>query len=287
MRTTALPRFDPQPISSLGRSIDPSYRSNRAAIAGSVLAALIVAVAGLGADGALGVGPIAAGGAVFLSWAIARELDPDHPASAVIALPIAFGVLAILGEPSLLLGAAVLLGARMTSGTVGARLRAVDIGVLIVLAAMLGLQDIAIVGVPTLIIGVVVAERFSRRGFMIGAAVALASGFASVGSDADLISASRGPTAWVGIAFIVSAIFAVIPAAPPRATTDIGDRSLRTASLNAARVAAGLTLLTALVAAGDPAAAAMAPAVAAFVGVAVRRIAHRRVGIQVLVHRHT
>lgn len=167
-------------------------------------------------------------------------------------MPIAFGALAVLGEPSLLLGAAVLLGARMISGTVGVPPRAVDIVVLIVLAALLGVQGIAIVGVPMLIIGVVVGERFSRRRFMIGAAMALATGIASAASGADVIWAARGPTAWVGMALTVFAIFAVVPAAPPRATTDIADRTLRSASLDAARVASGLTVLAALATAGIP-----------------------------------
>lgn len=283
MRTPT--RFDPQALTSLGRSIDPAYPSNRAAIVGSVFAALIVAAAGLTAEGTLAVGPISAGGSVFLSWAIARELDPDHPISAMMAMPIAFGLLIVLGEPSLLLGAAVLLGARMISGTVGEPLRAIDIAGLVLLATLLGLQGTTLVGVPLLITGVVVGERSTWRGFAIGAAVALAAGSAFVVSGAEVVGAAPGPASWVGIALTVLTTFAAVPAARPRATTDLGGQDLSSTRLNAARIAVALTILSTFAIAGDPTVAAMAPAGAAMVAVAIRRIAMRSTSARALVHR--
>ncbi|WP_135229309.1 hypothetical protein [Deinococcus fonticola] len=69
---------------ALGRVIDLKYPSNRWAVLGSLGAAAAARAAGCSWAGSLRVGL-----AGFAAWALARELDPDAPRSANLALPLA------------------------------------------------------------------------------------------------------------------------------------------------------------------------------------------------------
>lgn len=69
---------------ALGRVIDLKYPSNRWAVLGSLGAAAASKVAGRSWAGSARVGL-----AGFAAWALARELDPDAPRTANVALPIA------------------------------------------------------------------------------------------------------------------------------------------------------------------------------------------------------
>ena len=261
-------RFDPQAMTSLGRSIDLTYPSNRLAVIASALAALIVA-AGAALGVGIAAGPIAAAGAVFISWAIARELDPDHSTSAGIAMALSFLAIILLGEVSLFLGAGILLGTRMISGTVGASLRGIDIVVLLGVAALLAMQGTAAAGVPILIAGVATSERPARRAVLIAGSIGLVVGVTAVLSGTAVVSFPEAPSAAWAIVIAVATI-AAIPATPPRSTTDIGSRSLESSRLTGARIAAALTVVIAVAVAGENGVAATAGA--ALVGVALWRI---------------
>ncbi|OOV15478.1 hypothetical protein [Deinococcus sp. LM3] len=100
--------------SALARPLDFSYPSNRVAAAGSAGAALLALAFGRPWAQAVGVG-----GAAFLAWATARELDPDHPVTANAALPVAAAVALLGGAGNPLAGLAVLSGVRLIAGTTG------------------------------------------------------------------------------------------------------------------------------------------------------------------------
>ena len=79
-------------ITSIGRSIDVNYPTNRAIS----IWALVVVVAGtilqvLSGEGWIpgGLWGVTAGLAVFLAWVTCRELDPDHALSAFVAAGLA------------------------------------------------------------------------------------------------------------------------------------------------------------------------------------------------------
>ena len=89
-------------LTSIGRPIDLNYPTNRA------IAALTVAVMAGGTMFALLSGGggvesvrqgIGAGFAVFLAWALCRELDPDHGLSAFVAAGLALGGLFLWDLP--------------------------------------------------------------------------------------------------------------------------------------------------------------------------------------------
>ncbi|WP_424949702.1 hypothetical protein [Deinococcus sp.] len=114
--------------SALPRPLDLSYASNRAAIYGTLVFAGVSLLMGRNWRQALGVGGVA-----MLGWATGRELDPDVPLSAAVALGLA-GV-ASLGQtgrgegqtaPAVLPGLAALSAARLLTATVGHPVSAPD-----------------------------------------------------------------------------------------------------------------------------------------------------------------
>lgn len=116
-------------VTSIGRPLDPSYRTNLAVLVlmpvAAVVAALVAAIRGdgFGAIAAQGlVGPAAAFGA----WALARELAPDDNPAAFVSMALAFTASLMVDSPSLLLLFATLGMARIVNHTVGPPARLTD-----------------------------------------------------------------------------------------------------------------------------------------------------------------
>jgi hypothetical protein len=88
---------------SLGRPLDFTYRSNRF-IAAISITTIIFGTGVQLAEGSLLrdslLWGLQAGLSVFLTWAIAREIDPDFPTSAALASLLAFGAVFILPKPA-------------------------------------------------------------------------------------------------------------------------------------------------------------------------------------------
>ena len=142
--------------SGLGRPIDPRYPSNRfamvAAAAAATIAGLVVLVDG-GEVGDAAGWAARAGIAVFLAWAIARELDPDDSTSAAVATPAA--LLALLaGPPNLAAGFAVLLAVRVVVRTTGLWPQPIDLVFLVGLAGYAGYQGLGIVAAAVLALAI-------------------------------------------------------------------------------------------------------------------------------------
>lgn len=142
-------------VSALPRPIDPSYPSNRLAVAGLLGSA---AVSGLllrqGWTTAARVGLGA-----FSAWAIARELDPDHSGSAALALGVV-GAAALAGAPSLLGGMAAMNGTRVLSGTVGP---AASLGDALALAGTAGISALGGGGSAALLPGAALLLSHRQR----------------------------------------------------------------------------------------------------------------------------
>ncbi|MEO8323685.1 MAG: hypothetical protein ABI571_06060 [Actinomycetota bacterium] len=76
-----------QQSTSLSRMVDPRVQSNVTALGISVVAGMAALAAGLVDDTGLlesFVDAFGAGVAVFLAWALGRELDPDNNSSALV-----------------------------------------------------------------------------------------------------------------------------------------------------------------------------------------------------------
>lgn len=138
-------------LTRLARGIDLGVPSNRVVVAGSLAAGAAAAglalVRGTGA-GSAPAAAIQAGLSIFLAWAIARELDPDSPRSALLAMPAA-GAILFTGRPYLAGVLGVLLIARIALRSTGGFPTLLD---LIFLAALAASLARTVPGVPVALV---------------------------------------------------------------------------------------------------------------------------------------
>jgi len=125
-------------ITSIGRPVDPAWPTNLAILILSLTVVLVVAAfrmvfGGLAFLPALVAGAFA-GGSVFLAWALARELDPDHDLAAFVGALIALLAWELLGSPRFASLVLLLLGLRIVNRTVGPPARPLDSIALLLLA---------------------------------------------------------------------------------------------------------------------------------------------------------
>jgi hypothetical protein len=259
-------------ITRLARSADPKYPTVRHALIGSSLAVVVAVVYDLTVNGDFNLlDPIGVGIAAFLGWAIARELDPDHPLTAVVALAGA-AVLAIWSAPLLLLSAVALGALRLLVGSVGGggptRL---DLVVMVGLAAYAGsIVDGWFVAL-IIVVGIFVSGGREKVLWAVLAGVAAVVGgvISDTGPDP-----GDGSGRFIVYLVLLAAVVALAWPVAPRSTTDIGKQPLNGTRLRTARVLAGLALIGAVVASdvsgltnlGPLTAAAIAAAFSAPVG---------------------
>ena len=230
--------------SPLGRPLDPRYRSNVLVAVGAVFVGGATGLYNLLASSPLDVGAPTAGIAVFLAWAIARELDPDHSSAALLAMVVAALALP-LAPPSLLAAFGILLATRLATGTVGKPIGLVDGVVLIGLGAYLGAGSSTAAVVPALVAGIAISGKRSRLEFGAAAATALAAAasfavFREGGTDAVIDGIVVLMLVLVGGALAVS-----LPAKVVQATTDIGDLPIDSWRLGVSRLLVGVTFVVA------------------------------------------
>ena len=110
-------------VTSVGRTIDPHYPTNRAI---AILTLLITVAAALWQRLSAGQPWLAsatwglqAGLTIFLTWALCRELDPDHPLGAFLAAALALPTLYLWGLPQLNVAVWLIIVTRVVNRTVG------------------------------------------------------------------------------------------------------------------------------------------------------------------------
>ena len=204
--------MDLRRVSGIARPLDFGYPSNRwiAAIAVAVLAAAWL-LRGLATGAWLAAGADAglAALAVFLAWALCRELDPDLDAAALVAAALcalALGAAALLrlGPPAFAPLFVVLLAMRVLNRATGVAATPVDVLALLGLAVWLALRGDWLyvgVGVAAVLIDAVMSPRSLRRLSMTGAASVVAIGGAWL--------AGQEPTALSPASNLVAIVLAV------------------------------------------------------------------------------
>lgn len=257
--------------SGLGRHLNLRYRSNRIAVFGTLLAAALLGGVTWTTSGEIDFFATASAAiGVFLAWAIARELDPDHPGSASIAM-VAATLLALIQPPATAVVAVLLIAVRILVGTVGAPLRPGDLLVLMAAAGYAGSRPDGWAAAGALAIAVAVAHRRHRRWLP-----------ATLGGVALTTAIVASPGADIGLASPLSAVVITLAAAAaavtPRpttvdSTTDFADQSISADRVFAARSITALTLVaTGLLGAT---ATALAPGLAALAAISLRRLRPR------------
>ncbi len=239
----------PQPSSALGRPLDPRYPSNMIAALGSGAAMLLFLFYNLVAEEPLPTAPISAGLTVFLAWAISRELDPDHNASAYLAMLLAFASVLFLNA-SPLFGFGVLIGTRLATGTVGLRLGRRDLPFVVAFGALLGSGFNSLAAVAALVIGILAIDRYSRR--------SLVTAFVTVVAAAAVFAIRSPETVWIapgpwdialGLIVVVSLALS-IPARQPESLTDVRGREILGKRVTISRIAVAVCTAAAFVIAG-------------------------------------
>lgn len=133
--------MDENQVSGLGRPLDPSYPSNLFIIVATVLSLIGFGLASyldaVGLLESLWAG-IRAALAVFLTWALTRELDPDHPASAVLAAIGQIPVIFFYESPGLLLSWWALFIFRVLNRSTGIKAKVPDTILVLGLSLWLG-----------------------------------------------------------------------------------------------------------------------------------------------------
>ncbi len=242
--------LSPRPSRSpLGRPLDPSYVSNVVALVGAVVAGTVFLLL----SGVFGItvaaSPIGAAGAVFLAWAIAREIDPDSNGSAYLAMVIAFSASVFLA-PSLLLAFGILVGTRLISATVGLPLKTTDLMALVAIGAVMGLGWTSLAGLFAVVAGTLVADGFSRRSWATGLLATIAALLTLGLRSTELVWESPGLGGLLLGAGLIAALGISLPASLPAATTDIGNRPIAARSIALARTTLLATIAVALGIAG-------------------------------------
>jgi hypothetical protein len=206
----------------------------------------------------------------FLSWAIARELDPDRAGTATLAMALA-AVAVILGpwETSLVISAAALLGFRVLAGTVGGYLKPVDLVIFVGLAVFAGMRIEGWVVVLLLVLGILDSRP---PGYAL-AVLAMLTG-AGVGgfiTEVELPHGSMTDEAWLWGLIAFTAIPLAVRAVRIRTRADIFDHPIRWPNVRAARVMAGFVVIGGLLESDHDSVVLLSPVLAALVATSLVR----------------
>lgn len=267
-------------ITALGRTpIDPSYRTNRAI----AVLTTVVAIAGAILRLLKGTAPqesvlwgIGAGLAVFLTWALGRELDPDHDLSAFVGAGLVLIVLLLVGATSLLLILWLLLVLRLVNRTTGLPAKPLDSLGVLGLGAWLTWQGYWMVGLVTsvafLLDGLLLPSL--RRQLLVSSLALLATVILSIFHGG--MAMESGPTMFVVVFSIVVAGLFLPVIATTREVESVGDATgevLNPRRVVAAQVVALLTAILFAWWAGASGLITLLPLWAAMIGVGLYRLA--------------
>jgi len=265
-------------ITALGRPIDPRFPTNRAI----VVPALVVAIAGtlfrLLSGAALlesALWGMGAGFVVFLTWALGRELDPDHDLSAFVGAGLVLIPLLLFDTPSLLLTFWLLLLLRIVNRTGGLPARPLDSLAVLGLGAWLTWQGYWMAGLTTaaafLLDGLLSPPLRTQR-FVSGLAFVATLVLSIFHGD---MAMESGATMPVAVSSVLMAGLFLVVIVTSREVQAVGDAT--GVPLNPRRVQAGhiLALLTVLLLAwwaGASGVVDLLPLWAAMVGVGLYRL---------------
>lgn len=244
----------PHRFSSIGRPIDPAYPTNRAIAAlslGLVLLGLLLGLLG-GAEppAALLRGLIWAAG-FFLAWAIAREVDPDHPAAAFVAAGLSLVPLWLFERPAFAVLFLVLLVLRIVNRTVGPAARPIDTLVILGLVAVVSWQGHAVaaaIATAALVLDGILEPRY--RMHLVAALPA--AGLTILAAGRTAVSPLPGPdvNTWVALALAAPFLLLIQRSGSPSSVSDADALPLRSVRVRAAQILALAMVIAVAVAAG-------------------------------------
>lgn len=271
-------------FTALGRTpIDPSYPTNLAIAALTLVVAIAGAVFRLVSGTALlesALWGIEAGLVLFLTWALGRELDPDHDLSAFVGAGLVPIALLLVDPPALIVVLWLLLVLRIVNRTVGLPAKPLDSLAVLGLGAWLTWQGYWMVGLVTAVaflLDGLLSPPLRRHLFVSGLAFVATVTLSIFHGDMAMETGSTTPV--VISSAVIAALFLVV-ISTSREVHAVGDVAVGTAAkpLTPGRVQAAqiLALLTALLFAwwaGASGVVALLPLWAAMLGVSLYRLA--------------
>jgi hypothetical protein len=265
-------------MSSIGRTLDLDYPSNRAiAVVTMVVmvgATLFQRLSGGGWVESILWG-INAGLSIFLTWALCRELDPDHALSAFVAAGLAFVGLVLWGLPRLLVILWLIAVMRVVNRTTGLAAGALDSLAVLGLGSWLSLGgDWGYGGINALALFLdsQLPRRSPRQLIFAALGVTVSLAIALVGVEPLWEGRPSVPGGLIGLA--LSAVFLPVIVSA-RHLESVGDQSpepLEPTRVQAAQVLALLTGVGTLVVEGTAAIGPLVPLWAAILGASIFRL---------------
>ena len=267
-------------ITTLGRTpIDPSYPTNRAIAA----LALVVAIAGTIVHLLTGAAllesvlwGIGAGFVPFLTWALGRELDPDHDLSAFVGAGLVLIAFLLPDMPSLVLILCLLLVLRIVNRSVGLPAKPLDSLGVLGLGAWLAWQGYWMVGLMTAVaflLDGLLSQPLRYHLFVSGLAFVTTVAIAIFHGE---MAMESGPTMPLVIASVVLVGLFTIVIATTRKVEAVGDATGKVLNPRRVQAAQVLALLTGLLFAwwaGASGVVTVLPLWAAMIGVSLYRLA--------------
>jgi hypothetical protein len=252
--------------SHLFRPLDPGNVWNRAIVVVSTVAGLFGAALTVAFDREPFLA-VLAGGSTFLSWALARELDPDQQASALVAA-VAGGTWALVGMPTALLPMlGLMLASRIVVETTGRRPLVGDLVAMVVLVAAISFTLLGWVMGFGLAVALYVDDRLAEEHTRQALLAALAG---AVASTAVVTLSGAVPESPPEVHPFLAAMVGVLalaavgrePVDPVTFVDSRHKRFLRRDRVHAGRALSGLLIFVGALVTGDDAPAVVPMAVA-------------------------
>jgi hypothetical protein len=272
-------------LTHMPRIMHPSYPIHRAVMLMMALGGIIAGVIGLISGESIldsVISGLYAGAAIFLTWALGREIDPDKNGSAFAGAGLAFVAYLVLGRFSILALAGMMVLCRMISRTVGLPLKLTDSLSLVILVGLIAYFD------NTLILKYLLLLAFLLDGAFDSPPSRAQFGFGALGYMVvfviDLITGAAlhpiPPTLPLAIIAAVIAAATLVGIVLLEKVISVGDATQEPLSLKRVRFSVGFVMLAAGVTAvinGDAGIVALAPVWAALLGMVVYRVMERMV----------
>ena len=259
-------------VTSLGRPIDPTYRTNLAILIATPVAALAGVAISLAVGNSIGTAlsdAFFAALSVILAWMIGREADPEHDLSAFVCAALAFlAVIALPGNPNILVIYFMNPVMRIVNRTVGPPATRLDSFIILggsLLFVLFGYWQLGIVAIVALLIDAFLHPRHpSHAVFAAGVAGGFVIYLVAIGVDpfGDLTLPYVAAVMAISLLFIGT----ILSVRLDKVRSDVTNQPLR---INRVRGAMVLILLTGLLMLwnGDTGVAAVSPLWAVMLGI--------------------
>ncbi len=217
--------------------------------------------------------------AVFLTWAMSREIDPAHDWSAFAGLPFTLAAALLYGSPTLITLFFLLLFSRMINGTTGRRATLFDAVMLSALAVILFTNSVFI-GLPLLALGfgfeaITVPGNRDKAYFSVLSIIIFIMMLIFFYPDHYYVPGYNLYTGTAALIMIILTIILIAGTKESRVKADHGNKKLENRRILLTQAAAAFFIITELFFKGNIALVMLYPVLFAYLGTAVYNLVRR------------